>query len=444
MNLIQMISKLSTTLWGWPLITLFTFIGVIATVAFKGLQFTDFFEAWKLVLFPPKSKRTAEMSPLQAFINSLGGSTGNGSIAGVATAVAVGGPGALFWMAICGFLGMIIRFIEVFLGTSVIGKYTFNGAKGGPLVYLSLLPGGNVLPYLYAVSMLFYGLVSGNSMQTNAIGLGVFTTWGINLWIVAIAIGLFVSYVLMGGLERVLKISDKLVPFKVAFFLIFCLGVLIYHIKNMPHAFYLIYKSAFNPKAIGGCVAGYTLQQSLRAGFTRAINANESGLGSAAVLFGASGGAEPYKDSLMSMIVTFLSTHVVGMMVGLAVVGSGVWESGCTSTALTIKAFETVYGSLGGIIVTLSSILFGLGVLVSYILVSLEMWKFITGGKYINIFYILYAILSFAGVLMDVSFVWDSIDLIMASMIIINFYALIYFMRKVRIQVNNRILNNEI
>ena len=431
-SLSNLISNISNVLWGWPLLALFSFVGIVATLALKGLQFTKLFQACKLVLFPPKADKKAEMSPLQAFINSLGGSTGNGSIAGVATAIAVGGPGAAFWMAIAGFLGMIVRFMEVFLGTSIIGKYTFNGATGGPLVYLSRVPGGSILPYLYAIAMLFFSLVSGNAMQGNAIGMGVETTWGVSPWITASLLGVFIAYVLMGGLDRILKLSDKLVPFKVAFFLTFCLGVLIYHFSAIPAAVMLIIKSAFDPQAVTGCLLGCTVQKALRSGFTRAINANESGLGSAAILFGASGGASPLKDSMMGMVATFLSTHVVCMMVALSLVASGVWNSGFTSTALTIKAFETVYGSFGGVIITLSCMLFGLGVLVSYVLVALEMWKFVTGGRFVTIFYALYAAVAFFGVLMSVNLVWDAIDLIMAAMLLMNFYALIYFLFPIR------------
>jgi AGCS family alanine or glycine:cation symporter len=431
----SIINSLSNILWGWPLISLFSITGIIATFALKGLQFTYFIKSWKLVLAPPKGDKKAEMSPIQAFINSLGGCTGNGSIAGVATAIAIGGPGAAFWMMIAGFLGMIIRFTEVFLGTSVIGKFIFNGAKGGPLVYLSLVPGGKVMPYFYALAMLFYSLVSGNAMQVNAIGLGIKTTWGIDTLVTAFAIGIFTAYILIGGLERILKLSDRLVPFKVAFFMFFALGVLIYHASSLIDTIILIFKSAFNPQAIIGCITGCTFQKALKNGFSRAINANESGLGSAAVLFGASGGAEPFKDSLMSMIVTFLSTHVVGMIIAISVVASGVWNSGATSTALTIKAFETVYGSFGGIIVTLSSMLFGLGVLVSYVLVALEMWKFITKNRFLNVFYILYVLIAFFGVLINVNLVWDTIDIIMASMLFMNLYALIYFLPAIRTNV---------
>ena len=246
----SIINSLSNILWGWPLISLFSITGIIATFALKGLQFTYFIKSWKLVLAPPKGDKKAEMSPIQAFINSLGGCTGNGSIAGVATAIAIGGPGAAFWMMIAGFLGMIIRFTEVFLGTSVIGKFIFNGAKGGPLVYLSLVPGGKVMPYFYALAMLFYSLVSGNAMQVNAIGLGIKTTWGIDTLVTAFAIGIFTAYILIGGLERILKLSDRLVPFKVAFFMFFALGVLIYHASSLIDTIILIFKSAFNPQAI--------------------------------------------------------------------------------------------------------------------------------------------------------------------------------------------------
>ena len=249
MDLNDLAIKISGWIWGLPLLGTFVVVGVVATIMLKFPQVRFFIESWKLVLFPDKEKvevaGDAQMSSFQAFINALGTSTGNGSIAGIGTAIFAGGPGAAFWILVAGVFAMILRFAEVFLAIHVIGKHTFRTAKGGPMVYLHLVPGGSFIPYVYCAFLFLYGLTSGNAMQANSIGLGLSKASNgmIEPLYVAIGLTLFVLYVLMGGAQRILKISDKLVPFKVAVFLISSLIVLFYHSGEIVNALLLIWNS---------------------------------------------------------------------------------------------------------------------------------------------------------------------------------------------------------
>src|SRR3990167_8992634 len=225
-----LVSKISEVIWGWPLLAIFMGVGALVTVMLRFVQFRFFTESFKLVFSPkarPKAAKSGEMTPFQAFINALGTSTGNGSIAGIGTAIYMGGPGAAFWILIAGVFALILRFTEVFLATYVIGKYKFKTAEGGPMVYLSRVLGGSFLPYLFAIFLLFYSFTSGSAMQANSIGLGMARILGLETWVTAALLGAFVIYVMLGGAERVLKISDKLVPFKVGVFIISALWVLI-------------------------------------------------------------------------------------------------------------------------------------------------------------------------------------------------------------------------
>lgn len=428
MNIELYLSMCCGYLWSWPLLFVYACVGIYATFALRFVQLRYLFRSFKYIFVPEKGSSQALMSPFQAFINALSSATGNGSIAGMATAVAFGGPGAAFWMLVAGFIALVLRYAEVYLATFVIGKHTYKHATGGPMVYLSLIPGGKVLPYAFTICMLIYGLSSANAMQVNAIGLGMLTTWGIAPWITAVALVVFIAYILLGGAARVLKISDMLVPFKVSVFLVSVIIVLLYHYQNIIPALRLIMENAFSVASIGGALAGFTLQQTIKNGVTRLLNANEAGLGSAALLFGSSGTKTPVRTSIMSMASAFISTYFVCFLVALAVIASGVWNNGLSSAALTITAYNTVFGVYGGWIVTFCAATFGLGCLVSFYFITLESWLFLTQNRFRTSFNILFVLIAFFGTLIKVDIIWSINDIVNACMLLINLYAIVYFM----------------
>ena len=436
MNFESYIADIGTIIGGWPLISAFVGVGLFATFMLNFVQFRYLLTSFKLVLFPDKDetakKSSATMTPFQAFLNALGTSTGNGSIAGMSAAVYAGGPGAAFWVLVSGVFALALRFAEVYLGTFLIGKKTFRGANGGPMVYLSLVPGGSFLPFVFMGFMLLYGLSSGNAMQTNSIGLGIQSTWGVSPWITAFCLILFLAYVIFGGAERVLKISDKLVPFKVGVFFVASFIVLAYHYAALIPALKLIFESAFSLKSLGGAAAGITVQAAIRNGFARSLNAHEGGLGVAPVFFGESGTREPIKTSILSMVSAFISTYLVCFVVALSVIASGVWNSGLSSTALTVSAFNTVFGNYGGWVVTFCSASFGLGVLVAFSLVAKESWSFLTGGRWLGLFNIIYCLIAFGGTLAKVDLIWSVNDIINGLMLLINLYAITWMMPTIR------------
>lgn len=432
-NINEIVLNISNILWGWPLVITFIIAGAITTIALNFVQIRYFLASWQLVLFAKKEKTQGELTSIQAFINALGASTGNGSIAGIATAVYAGGPGAAFWILIAGFFSLAIRFAEVFLATSIKGINPLTKKmEGGPMVYLTKVPAGNILSYLFTIFMFLLGVIGGSAMQANSITLGAYRTWGFNKFIIATILFVFIIYVMVGGAQRIIKISDKLVPFKVAIFFISSLIVLFYHAAGIIPAFKLIISSALNPQAVGGAVAGFTIQQSIRNGFARILNANESGLGTAAVLFGATGSKNPMKDSVMSMLSTFISTYLVCFMVAFMIILTGVWNNGQTSTALTISAFETVFGNYGGWIVTFLSAAFGLGVLVPFAFITRETWIFLTNGRWVWAFSIIYCLATFFGGIVKVDLIWNSIDIVNGGLFLINMYAIIYLLPFIR------------
>jgi len=422
-------------LWSWPLIITMLGTGLVVTLATGFVQVRYFTNAWRLLLTPKRGElgqqKEAELTPIQAFLGALGTSIGNGNIAGIATGIALGGPGAAFWLLVAGFFGMAIRFSEVFLGT-YFSDELYRGVRGGPMVYLSKLPGRTFLPYVFALLFFFYGLTSGNAMQANSIGDGICRTWGVNQWFVAIGITLFLLYAVLGGARRILRISDRLTPFKVFAFLVSAIIVLAYHYAMIIPSIVLIFKSAFSYTAFAGGAVGFTLQQAMRNGLARALNANEAGLGVAAQFFGASGSKKPVEDSIMSMCGVFISSFIVCFLVALIVIASGVWGNGEQSTSLAISAYETVFGSYGGWVVTFVAASFGLGVMVAFLFIGKTAWLFLTNNRWPSAFYVIFCCVAFIGTLTKVTLIWNINDLVNGALILVNLYAIVAFVPLLR------------
>jgi AGCS family alanine or glycine:cation symporter len=414
---------------GWPLMIYVLGASIICTFALRGLQFRYFFKAWKVTLFPPVSDSTkhkaVDMSPLQAFVNTLSASIGNGSLAGMATAVYAGGPGAAIWAVIIGFLLMSIRFAEVYIST-LYGQRIQQVGLGGPMLYLKDV-GGSWLAGMYAFCVIIFGCAVGNAIQANSIRLSLETTWGVPMWLSASLLLLFVGYIVLGGAARIIKASDFIVPIKVGVFFISTIILLVYHYQSLGYALQIMLTGAFNPSALMGGALGFTVQQAVRYGVERSIMATESGLGTAAVLFGFTGSKDPMVSGLMGMLSTFIST-IVCFLVALCIVASGVWDSGLTSTALTIAALNTVFGVYGGWIGTFLSISFGMGVMVAFAYITRAAWFYFTDGKYPFVIIAIYCIATGLGAITSVDKVWGIAGMINGLLLLINLFGVIYLL----------------
>jgi AGCS family alanine or glycine:cation symporter len=370
------------------------------------------------------------MTPFQAFVNAISASVGNGSIAGMATAVAAGGPGAAFWVFIFGLFGMALRFSEVFLATN----YPAASATvmGGPLLYLTKVPGRKFLPYFYAFFALWLGLATGNAMQANSIRIGLARITGLQPLVIAFILLAFICYVILGGARRIVRVNEYIVPIKIGLFFSTSIIALIYHYQMIGHALNLIMVGAFNPAAIMGAGAGIALQQTMRLGIVRGINASEAGIGTAAIFFGSTGVREPVKNGSMSMIGSFLTANLVCFFITLIIVASGAWDNGQTSLDLTITAYESVFGTFGGWIVTFLSISFGMGTLVAYAYLSRACWLYLSNGRFESVFKFIYCAATFAGALAAVEVVWNLTDIANAGMLIANLFGILWLLPTIR------------
>src|SRR5216684_576747 len=238
MDFMQLMSNIAIIATGLPLMVYVIVISFIYTIALHGIQFKYFFTALKTAVCPsPKETQQAgEVSPFNAFINTVNANLGNGIIAGVATAIYAGGPGAAFWFVIFGFILMAIRFGEVYLGTLYGLKSTERVVLGGPMLYLKDVPGGKYLPFLYAFFCVFYGLIGGNIIQANSIAVSLSATWGVTPLVTGLVLIGFVLYILFGGAQRIIKISMSIVPVKVIVFMVSTIAILLFHYKSLLSA----------------------------------------------------------------------------------------------------------------------------------------------------------------------------------------------------------------
>ncbi|MBP6870100.1 sodium:alanine symporter family protein [Candidatus Babeliales bacterium] len=434
MDFSSIVTMIADNIWGLPLLVAIFALSVFVTLRLRFVQFRYFFTSISMLFSSSDSaatsaKKTDDLTAFQAFINTLGANIGNGSLGGIPIALCVGGPGSIFWLLVVSTFAISLRYAEVFLGMVFIGKHRFGSAKGGPMLYLSLLPGGFVLSYAFAIFCLGYAFFAGNAVQCNTVGLALQKTWGIDPYVTAFFVLAFILYILIGGAQRIVKYLDMLVPFKVLLFVGSSLIVLLYNYQAVPHAFYLIWQGAFNPQAFLGGTFGYAMQTAMTVGLQRGILIHEAGLGTAAVAFGSTTGEHAVKDSLMSMLSVYINTHVICLMIALSILSSGVFGngSGDTSSALMVAAYETVFGSFGGWIISFLAINFGISVLVSYAYLGRVCWNFLTGGKFMYAFPILYATAAFFGTYMNVAIVWKLADIVNAGLVVCNLLGLVWF-----------------
>ncbi len=425
------IDGLNNWLWGWPLVIYTGAAAVIITVALRFVQFRYFIAAWQQLMKPPKTTGGAEMSSLSAFLNALSASVGNGSIAGMATAVVAGGPGAAFWVFVLGLLSMAFRFGEVFLATYYTAPEG-SSVLGGPMIYLGRVPGGRWLTGVYAFFCMMLGFAIGCSMQSNSISVALQHSLHIDPIYVAAALFVFIAFVVFGGAQRIIAISDAIVPVKVGLFFVSMIIALAYHWAALLPALKLIVMSAFDGKAISGAAVGYSMQMAMRYGFSRISNASEAGLGTAAIFFGATRGAAPVREGMLAMLTTFISANLVCFSTMLLIVASGVWNSGLNSTALTSQAFGTVFGVWGEYIVSFLSIAFGLGVTVAYAYITRQCWLYLTSGKYLLLFNVLYVLVATLGPLASVKIIWNAADVINAGLLGINLFGMLWLLPTMR------------
>lgn len=421
----SLIDALVQQAWSLPCLLFVLSIAVYITIALGFVQFRYFKNAISMITDKLDQNVQGDgLTPFQAFLNTLGTNIGNGSLAGMAVAIGSGGPGAIVWLLVLATLSMSLRFAEVFLGTYYIGKLKINNVHGGPTAYMSLLPGGVIWSYIFGVLVFAVIMIISNLAQCHAVGMVVHKSLGISEYVTGCVVLVFMAYIFLGGAQRIVKVVDMLVPFKVGIFLLSAIIILIYHYRSVPHALFLMFSSALHPQAILGGSFGFALQKAISVGFQQEVFASEAGLGTAAVAFGSTKGQNPVQSGILAMLGVFINVHVVCFLVSICLIASGVWNNGETSSALVVCAYETVFGRFGGLIVMALMINFAMSVLVASAYTGRLCWNFLFAGKYGYMFPIVYSIVAFCGTWLDVKLVWSLASLINAMLLLVNLMGL--------------------
>ena len=408
--------------------------GVYLTIILRGIQFRALIPSLLLAFTKGKEdeKSEGDISHFQALMTALSATVGVGNIAGVATAIAVGGPGALFWMWITGLVGMATKYSEAVLAIKYREKDKFGNMSGGPMYYISKGLGIKWLGYLFALfaSVAAFGI--GNMVQSNSVAHALESAFGVSPWITGIVLSVATGFVIIGGIKSIAKVTSAIVPFMIILYLIGATISLFAHFEQIPHAFYLIFHHAFTPTAASGGFAGALIQQTLRMGVARGIFSNESGLGSSPIAAAAAKTANPVRQALVSMSQTFIDTIVVCTFTGLVIISSGHWSSGETGAALTAHAFEiSVPNNLGADLVSVCLAFFAYSTLLGWSYYGEKSIEYILKERAIIPYRLIFAAIVLVGAVIKLDIVWTFADIMNGLMAFPNLVGLLLLSRVV-------------
>lgn len=422
----EWLPKIADTLWGWGpeflggipiLIIVLLGTGILLTIATGAVQVRKFGSAFKLLLAGAmgkdgSDKKQGDISPFQALMTSLSATVGNGNIAGVASAIALGGPGAVFWMWITAIFGMATKYSEAVLGIQYRKKSDDGSMSGGPMYYCEYGVGGSFGKFLgkfFAVACILACLIgTGNMFQSNSMavataaqiqGAGYFQ--GNPIFIqgtVGLIVAALVGFVILGGVKRIGGVAEKLVPSMIGLYFIGALLIIFWNITDIPAAFWTIIKGAFTVQGAAGGLVGVGIQQAIRAGVARGLLSNESGLGSAPIAHGAARTDNPVKQGKIAMMGTFIDTLVVCTLTALVITVTGVYKNpDLQSIDMTMAAFNASIPN-SGIIVLIGSFLFGFSTLLGWSYYGEKCTEYLFGTSRVKMGYrILFIVFLFIG-----------------------------------------------
>lgn len=432
---------LNDFIWGPYMLVFFLLVGAMFTIRTGFFQITQI-KSWMDVTFLSifknhKVRRTDDkhaISQFQSLCTALAATIGTGNIAGVATAIALGGPGAVFWMWLSAFLGMMTNYAENTLGI----KYRYRNEKGewigGAMIYIER---GLHCKWLAIIFSLFCFLASfgiGNMTQANSIASGLKDSFGVPAGATAVVIMFFVALVIVGGIKRIASVTEKIVPFMAVFYIIGGLVVILCHASNVPAAFAMIFTEAFNFRAAGSGVLGYGIMTAMKRGISRGVFSNEAGLGSSVMVHSASDVEEPVIQGMWGVFEVFADTIVVCTITCLTILTSGVYNMDAyltdiaagvevvSGTTLTANAFATVIPH-GDKFVAIAIMMFAFSTILGWSYYGERAVDYLFGSKAIMAYKVIFVIIIFFGCTGSLSLVWDIADTLNGFMSVPNLIA---------------------
>jgi AGCS family alanine or glycine:cation symporter len=370
---------------------------------------------------------TGDVSPFQALMTCLSATVGTGNIAGVATAIFLGGPGALFWMWCTALVGMATKYSEIVLAVHYREKDERGEYIGGPMYAIKNGLGKSWawLGFAFAIFGGLAGFGIGNMVQSNSMAEVMESSFHIERWVTGLVTTIIVALVILGGIKRIAKVSASLVPFMCVGYVVMSLVVLGIYIDRVSDAFVLIFTSAFTPSAATGGFAGAAVMMAMQYGVARGIFSNEAGLGTAGIAQAAGTTNSPVRSGLIGMIGTFIDTIIICSMTGLAIICSGVWTSGVKGATLSTAAFESALPGIGGYLVAIALLIFTFTTILGWSYYGEKCWIYLAGRKTVLPFRILWVLAVFGGAVFQLDFVWLLADTLNALMALPNLVALL-------------------
>lgn len=421
------LEKINNIIWGPATVILILVCGIYFTLR------SGFFQ----IKYLKKSIRTVlsknDKSSFRALSAALAGTIGTGNIAGVATSIALGGPGAVFWMIISAFFGMMTKFAEVVLAVKFRTKTKF-GYSGGPMYYIENGLGLRGLGILFAILLALSAFGIGNMVQSNSVSLSLYDTFGTSKKVSGLLLMFLCFFIIMGGAKKILSATEIIVPVMAAFYLLGTLIFLVINIENIPNAFKSIFTDAFSGTSIiGGCF-GFAVSRAVKFGISRGVFTNEAGLGSSSVAHASARVKSAAEQGLWGIFEVFFDTVIMCTLTALVILtanGGEATKSGLSGMELTISAFETVFGSFGGIFISVSLLFFAVATIFGWGLYGEKAILYLTGHNRMALFIykIFYTLAIYVGAIMSLDSVWLVADIVNGLMVFPNIIAL-FMLRK--------------
>ncbi len=429
-TLMNINSVVNNFVWGPPILVLIVGVGLFLSVK------TGFFSITKLgytlkntllKMFSKEQRGEGEVTAFQAVATALAATVGTGNVAGVATAIALGGPGAIFWMWLAAILGMTTKFAEVVLAVNFREKTEDGRFVGGPMYYIEngLGKSWKWLAVLFA----FFGALAsfgiGNMTQANSVALAVEGSFKIPPLATGIVLAVLTGLVIIGGIKRIGAITEKLVPFMAAIYILGGLFILLSNVAAIPGAFAIIFKEAFTGTAAVGGFAGATMARAIRYGIARGVFTNEAGLGSAPIAHAAATTDHPVRQGLWGIFEVFADTIVICSITALAIITTGAWETGESGAVLTTLAFNTAIPG-GGIIVTIGLVLFAYSTILGWAYYGERCLEYLAGTKPILAYRLIWVVFIVIGAVGGLEFIWSLADTLNGLMAIPNLIGVLF------------------
>lgn len=422
--------------WGVPMLILIFAVGIYFTVRLNFVQFKNISRIYKETIKKSFDKSDdkhikGELSSFQAAMVSISAIVGSGNIAGIATAIVIGGPGVIVWMIIAALIGMATKFAEITLGVKYREIQDDGSVKSGTMYYLDKGLGKHWLGILFAFLIIPCSFVISGLVDSNTIALTVLERYSIPTWITGTIMASLAGIIIFGGVKRVGQVCEKIAPFMAAAYILMGLAVIVFNITDVPSAIVDIVKAAFNPRAVTGGAVG-SIFIVMRYGIARGIFSNEAGLGTAAMAHSGAKVEHPIQQAMWGPVEVFLDTIIIGTITALTVVLSGLYTSGLDGAALTMRAFDKLLPfNIGGIACFGSVLLFGFSCLISYYTYAEKAGEYVWGKECKPYIKILWVIFIFVGSQVSLGLVWELADTLNGLMIIPNLIGLILLSKEV-------------